>query len=124
MEFQCPDCKLETLVIVKSIELPPDVRSDEIRLQVIRCRSCTFEGVAIYEESRRGKLDSESFDHYGYRLPEADLKSISELIKRCPTPGNARCKCASHQELGQRDGAGRWIKPNMSADTNIFPIKW
>ena len=112
MGFQCPECNNKTLEIIKGIELPPDARSDEITLQVIRCGGCNLEGIAIYEESRRGALDSETIDHYGYTLDGKELKSIISLIKRCPEPSNSRCACDSHQELSRKDAFGRWIRPS------------
>ena len=61
MAFVCPECHTsESLRITRSLELPPDSRSDEITLQIIRCSSCRFAGVAVYEESRRGRLDDET----------------------------------------------------------------
>jgi len=54
MAFQCPECKRDSsLRIVQRIEVPPDSRSDQITLQVVRCGSSQFEGIAVYEESRR-----------------------------------------------------------------------
>jgi len=122
MEFQCPKCHNKTLAIIYRIELPSDARSDEITLQVIRCGGCNFEGIAIYEESRRGALDSETYDHYGYSLDSQELKSIKALIKRCPEPANPRCICDSHQNLNERDGFGRWVRPGFASEQKIFAI--
>ncbi len=68
MPFQCPECSTKTLKITHKLELPPDSRSDEITLQIIECSGCGFGGIAVYEESRRGALDDDSFDHTGYRV--------------------------------------------------------
>lgn len=122
MGFQCPDCNKKTLAIIERIELPSDARSDEITLQVIRCGGCNFEGIAIYEESRRGALDSESVDHYGYTLDGKELKSIISLIKRCPEPSNSRCACDSHEKLNERNGYGRWVRPGFTAEQRTFAI--
>jgi hypothetical protein len=59
MSFVGPECHANSLAITQSIELPPDGRSDEISLQIVACQACGFAGTAVYEESRRGALDSE-----------------------------------------------------------------
>lgn len=123
MGFQCPECNKKTLAIIERIELPSDARSDEITLQVIRCGGCNFEGIAVYEESRRGALDSESIDHYGYTLDRHELKSIKALIKRCPEPANPWCACDSHQELSRKDTFGRWIRPSSGDELHTFAMK-
>ena len=38
-----------------------------------------------------------------------DLRTIRDLIRRCPDRKNPQCRCAAHQTLGRRDDAGRWI---------------
>ena len=123
MGFQCPECSNKTLKIIYRIELPSDARSDEITLQVIRCVGCNFKGIAIYEESRRGALDSETIDHYGYTLDSQELKSIKALIKRCPETANPWCACDSHQELNRKDAFGRWIRPSSDDELPTFAMK-
>jgi hypothetical protein len=109
MSFLCPDCLTAgTLKIISRLELPPDSRSDEITLQIVRCYHCRFQGIAVYEESRRGSFDSESVNHYGYYVGEADLQNLRRLIEQCPNPGDSRCTCSVHQRLGSKDGNGRW----------------
>lgn len=109
MSFLCPDCSTpKSLRIVSKLELPPDSRSDEITLQVVECSHCGFEGIGVYEESRRGSLDDDSFDHFGYYVDRDDLDDVKKAIKRCPKPGNWRCGCAAHRRFGRRDEAGRW----------------
>lgn len=124
MSFQCPQCLgLQSLQIIASIELVPDTRSDEISLQVVRCRDCRFEALAVYEESTRGALDSESVDHYGYQVARKDLFSIKSLIKGCPRPRDAGCSCASHRQLNQRDSSGRWMRPGFEPGQKVFPMR-
>jgi len=108
MPFLCPICSEKSLRITSKIELPPDSRSDEIALQIVECSRCGFAGIAIYEESRRGALDSDSFDHTGYRVSVADLEALRKTIKQCPKPKNRRCKCSAHRRLGRKDASGRW----------------
>jgi hypothetical protein len=96
------------LKITARIELPPDSRSDEIALQIVVCSQCRFAGIAVYEESRRGALDSESFTHVGYRASAEDVRRLRRMIQQCPEPRNWRCKCPVHQELGAQDSSGRW----------------
>jgi len=108
MPFVCPECSEKSLKITSRIELPPDSRSDKIALQIVRCARCGFAGIAVYEESRRGALGSESFDHTGYRVSADDLKRVKRAIDRCPKPRNRRCKCSAHRKLGSKDTSGRW----------------
>lgn len=123
MGFQCPDCNNRTsLQIIERIELPPDARSDEITLQIVKCQRCQFEAVAIYEESHRGALDSEVFDHYGYAIGQDELKALKTLIRRCPEPKNRRCGCESHSALKRKDASGRWIKPGFSVVSTTFAM--
>lgn len=109
MPFTCPECSTaRSLKITHRLELPGDSRSDEIALQIVHCARCGFSGVAVYEESRRGALDDESFDHTGYRLPAKDLQALKKTMAQCPTPKNRRCRCPAHRALGSRDASGRW----------------
>jgi hypothetical protein len=78
--------------------------------------------LAVYEESSRGALGSESVDHYGYHAGQKVFRSVQSLIKRCPAPNNARCSCPSHRELNKRDQSGRWIKPGLEAGQQTYPI--
>ena len=108
MSFTCPVCKNNTLKITKSIELPPDSRSDEISLQLIHCGGCKFSGLAVYEESRRGVLGEDSFSHTGYRVSTDTLTALRTLIHSCPVPGNKNCNCKAHRVLGSRDQGMQW----------------
>ena len=109
MSFMCPECSTpRSLKIKAKIELPPDSRSDEITLQVVECSRCRFAGIAVYEESRRGALGSESFSHVGYRVGAKDLRMLKRTIKQCPAPNNWRCECSAHRTLGGKDVGGRW----------------
>jgi hypothetical protein len=109
MPFLCPQCTSPGALDIKlKIELPPDSRSDEIMLQVVECSRCDFAGIAVYEESRRGALDSESFDHTGFRVTADDRKELKKTIRSCPAPTNWRCQCPSHRLLGRQDASGRW----------------
>jgi hypothetical protein len=123
MSFRCLECSQgKPLRITGRIELAPDARSDEISLQIIHCSTCGFQGLAVYEESSRGALGSESVDHYGYAADSSAIQAVRSLIKQCPAPGNANCKCASHQELNRLDPSGRWIKPGYKPGLRTFPI--
>lgn len=109
MPFLCPECSTsKSLMITSKLELPPDNRSDEITLQVVECSGCGFAGIAVYEESRRGSFDSDSFDHAGYRVRSKDLEALRKTIRACPSPTNGRCKCAAHRKLGRQNTSGRW----------------
>lgn len=98
----CPDCHTKKLKIILALELPPDGSNDEITLQTVECEHCDFYGLAVYRESRRGALDSESWVYEGYRVSEGDFQTIRELIQSCPSPSDKRCQCESHQVLGHQ----------------------
>jgi len=109
MSFRCPACQgARSLRITSSLELPPDSRSDEITLQLIKCSRCDFVGVAVYEESRRGALDDDSFHHFGYPVSQAHWDRLRELMERCPDPRNPRCSCPAHRRLATYNEWGRW----------------
>lgn len=109
MSFACPDCLTpDSLDVTLSIALPPDSRSDEIVLQIVECSHCGFRGAAVYEESRRGALDSDAWDHTGYRLREGQWTPLIDTIRRCPNPRDERCRCAAHRALGRTEAGGRW----------------
>ena len=112
MSFACPECRRpDTLAIEGAIELPADGRSDEIALQTLVCRACGFRALGVYEESRRGALDAESWDHTGYRAAPETLAAIARRIAACPRPGDAGCACPGHAELARVDARGRWRAP-------------
>lgn len=70
----------KTLKTTHSLELGPDHRSDERTLQTIECSNCSFKGIAVYEESRRGSFDSESWHHDGYRVPIEVFEEVKKAI--------------------------------------------
>jgi hypothetical protein len=109
MSFRCPQCLTRnSLEITLSIELSPDRQSDEISLQVVTCSACAFRGLAVYAESRHGRLDSESWEHIGYWVSPDAIESVSATIRSCPDPFNSRCSCSAHTSLGEQDVYGTW----------------
>jgi len=109
MSFRCPTCsRSQSLKIVQRLELPADARSDEITLQLARCTACRDTSVLIYEESRRGALDGESWSHTGYRVDTREWEVVEREISRCPDPRNPRCRCPAHQKYGSCDAGARW----------------
>ena len=124
MSRSCGECKkTNTLQITQSLVLPPDSRSDDIILQVVKCASCGFHGLAVYEESRRGGMDSESWSHSAYRVSNRDLKVVTAAIRSCLSPKNQRCRCQSHRQLGKRDEGGRWSGLIDIEIESSFPIR-
>ena len=123
MSFQCHACHQQRLSIVLSIELTPDSRSDEITLQLIACSVCGWEGMAIYEESRRGALDSATFSHVGYQLPRGEVELLRALILACPSRRNPFCTCKAHQSLGHQSAAGRWDGLQAIRHRDPFPLR-
>ena len=107
--FNCPLCESPSLEICYSMSLGADYRSDEIMVQAVACTGCSFRGVAAYEESRRGSMDSESWDHRASGLAAPDYLKLVELLQACPDRGNERCSCDSHRTLGRRDARDRWV---------------
>ena len=122
MSFACPECGSPgSLRITSSIELPSDSRSDEIALQIVECARCGFRAAAVYEESRRGSLDSEAVDHYGYRVSTESLDSLIAQIGACPEPSSCGCGCESHRRLGRTNALGRWN--GMGETAGSFPMR-
>lgn len=109
MSFRCPQCKMPaSLDIIHRIELPPDSRSDEITLQIVECNTCGFNGLAVYEEPRHGMPEADDWEHIGYWVSRDAVESVKTAISSCPNPNNARCTCAVHTSLSQRDVHGVW----------------
>ena len=106
--FVCPKCQAAALAIGDCIDLEPDSRSDDITLQLVGCSRCGLDAVAVYEESRRGSLDSEASSHTGYFVDRPALVSIKDAIKACPAPRDSGCQCERHTILGARDSRGTW----------------
>ena len=125
MGYLCPECGARgTLRIRESLALPADSRSDEIALQTVACGDCSFTGMAVYEESRRGVLDSECWEHRGFRVPDATFVTrLEAMIRRCPDPSNAACACSVHETLGSTDGAGRWQGGQEFLSGETFPMQ-
>lgn len=122
MAFTCPDCGFpQVLKIELSITLPPDSRSDDILLQIVRCDRCPFRGAAVYEESRRGA--SESWDHRGYIASKNTLERLSSLINGCPNQKNEKCHCPAHRKLSTKDQNGRWIMPEEFSWEKSFAMR-
>jgi hypothetical protein len=106
--YICPECGAGELRIAAALELPADSMSDEITVQVVACGSCGARAAAVYEESRRGRLDSDCWIHAGYRIPADRAAELLALIQSCPQPADARCTCPGHTVLGTTDETGRW----------------
>ena len=124
MPFECPRCsQIDSLAIVESIELPSDVRSDDIALQILECEACGFRGLAVYEESRRGALESEAWEHTGYWASKALVASVHAAILCCPDPVHSDCQCPSHRKFGQVDDQGRWQIPEGIRGEISFPMR-
>ena len=108
MAFRCPRCDARSLAIVSAIELPPDHRSDEVTIQIVKCSGCRFEGIAIYEESRRGALDSESWSHVGYMIDRDGLRSLKKALAACHRRRDPQCKCPAHMALRRQPPGAGW----------------
>jgi len=87
------------LRVRKRLEMGPDARWDENALQLVGCSACSFQGVACYQESRRGGLDDEVVHHHGWVVPSNEYRRLSRVMARCPKPGDRRCSCDAHKVL-------------------------
>ena len=123
MVFICPNCLAGTLKIASSLELPPDSRSDEIIIQILKCSKCEFSGLGVYEETRRGGLDSELFYHRGYHIDNSIFDSIEKMIGQCPKPKKSACKCRVHRSLSRINKSGRWIWLESIPHKEIFKLQ-
>jgi hypothetical protein len=108
MAFLCPECNSDALDLIASMELPPDAQSDEITIEIWARPDCRFQGVSVYEESRRGAWDSDSWHRSGYRLSEQALAMLIKSIKRCPKPDSRQCGCRLHRRQSQTGPGGTW----------------
>jgi hypothetical protein len=82
MSLRCSNCNKPYLQITLSADIDPGYNFDERTIQIIECASCDFKGIGIYEESRRGSLDSESFNHIAYYSPIEKVKLLEKMIKQ------------------------------------------
>ena len=103
-----------------TMRFPGDAASDEIALQSIAC-GCGFHGIAVYEESRRGALDDDSFHHTGYRLDPGVSEEIATRVAACR--GDERCACEAHRKFGRTDEFGRWAGLDGLAILSSFPMR-
>lgn len=108
LQLICPSCKRAALEVELGMDFPPDGMSDEVALQLLRCRACNFIGVGVYEESRRGSLDRESFHHFGYPISREDHERLRNLIATCSTPHDPSCTCQAHTFLGKHSDSNDW----------------
>ena len=97
----CPQCTQSELEPSTSLELYPEA-FDEITLIPLNCPKGDFYAVRIYEESRRGRLDSESVNVNNYSLSQKNFAELQQTISQCPDPKNIHCKCESHLELNRK----------------------
>lgn len=97
--FVCPQCGAPSLKVVKSMDLPSDGRSDDVILQVTQCSSCSFRGLALYEESRRGGMGDETWEHSGFWASDEAVSEVEDLFSQCSSPRDKRCSCDSHKKI-------------------------
>ena len=106
--FRCPQCSECTLKITAHLEIPPDRDWDEITLQIVGCSSCGLGALAVYQESRRGSLETEAWQHNGYRIDPPDVRRLTEVLNQCPRPNDSSCLCSAHLELGLTNNKLQW----------------
>jgi len=112
MAFKCPSCPGNRLKIGVGLELlPGDV--DEEQVQTVNCEACGFRGIAVYRESRRGSIKSESVRHDGFEVSDKDMEFLLNGIQRCPAPSDRHCKCETHVAWAKLD----WVAPQRTGMT-------
>lgn len=108
MGLTCPSCGAPgALWVGAALDVPGDVRADEISVQALACLGCGARRVGLYEASRRGGMDDELVDHRALRVSDEVAAEIARAIAACPEPRNSSCECASHRRFGKRDPRGR-----------------
>ncbi len=123
--FICPKCSTKgTLEISQSIALPPDNRSDDIIIQILACRQCGFRGGAIFEESRRGAMTGESWQHTGFLVRDIQLDALIAVMSGCPDPNNINCLCQVHTLLAHKNKRGTWQRPAGFDDQRTFSLNY
>ncbi len=124
MSFQCPECKdQQSLEIEASLQLFKGRCDNEITLQIVVCQRCQFIGAAVYEEGRRGSVDTRAWKHVGYIFDDADLGELRALIQACPDQLNPTCACPAHVKLGICDGHGDWVGLEQFNPRDRFPMR-
>ena len=124
MGLICPQCHDANMKISSKIELPPDNRSDEIAVQILTCSKCNFQGIAVYEESRRGSFDNDSFSHQGYFVASDLLNDVKDVINQCKNPRNSSCQCKGHRFFKTIDCSGNWIWKDQLNKYKKFNIQF
>lgn len=123
MSFLCPECSTpKAMNITAQLELPPDSWWDEMTLQVVECSRCGFAAAAVYQESRRGALDSEAVNHEAYRVSADGVTKLKNMIEQCPKPNDCYCTCSSHRMLTTQDALGRWNGLNAIGGEGTFEL--
>ena len=122
MPFVCPNCKQPQLTIRHSIDLPGDVRWDDISVQTVVCGACRFTGAAVYQASRRGGLDDEIVHHTGYAMDRGDFTLWDGLLATCPSPQKVSCTCDAHRAFNSRR-KHIWELPGVIATGKSFVME-
>jgi hypothetical protein len=118
MALACPFCASHDHDFVAALDLPPEGFSDEIQLQVVLCRQCRSRYGSRYEESRSGRLDSESWHHFVVARDADEVQALERLIAACPSPHETRCPCEVHRGLAEPGGLARLL-----ADHHPPPVR-
>ena len=124
MGLICPQCHDATMNIVSKIELPPDNRSDEITVQILTCSKCNYQGIAVYEESRRGSFDNDSVSHQGYFVDSNFLTEVEDFIGQCKNPRDTYCHCKGHRFFETTGCYGNWIWKDQLKKYKKFNIQF
>ena len=104
----CPRCEQPSFAISAAIELPARGKWDEIALQIVDCRACRFEGIALYRISRPGPAGRSVVEHEGYFVNEETVAFLRRTIEDCTERENQRCECASHRLLDIMERREEW----------------
>jgi Zn ribbon nucleic-acid-binding protein len=97
MAFLCPKCDQPRLEIELSIELPADDSWDENSVQLAACQACGLRAITLYQESRRGSLQDEAWQHFGAVISAEAYQLLAEMFSGCPAPMDRSCRCTAHR---------------------------
>ena len=122
MALVCPYCGQNALDFTHTIELYPDLAYDEVQFQILVCRQCGMRILGAYQESRRGRLDSEVVHHDGFEISFLDLNKVVNMIEECPKPNDHTCNCGTHQKLSMGMDTLERLKENGIVIQRTFHI--
>lgn len=119
-KFYCPSCdQHDVLIINTTVDIPEHTQYDEVCVQSIQCLSCDKHGMAVYEESRRGSLQDESVNHFGYWLEPESQINLDRLLKSCQENQTKDVSITKLIQIYKNLFTNKEIKVDLSTQFNI-----